>query len=43
MNDDLDSKKKAVALKYDSDVSDAPKVVGKGRGIIAEEIISIAK
>ncbi|WP_208975225.1 EscU/YscU/HrcU family type III secretion system export apparatus switch protein [Proteiniborus ethanoligenes] len=32
-------KKMAVALQYDSDIKDAPFVVAKGKGIIADNII----
>jgi flagellar biosynthesis protein len=39
----LDKTPKAVALKYDREKSNAPKVVAKGRGEIAEKIIEIAK
>lgn len=34
--------KKAVALRYDSKRENAPKVVGKGKGKIAENIIKLA-
>jgi len=34
---------KAVALKYDREKGNAPKVMAKGRGEIAEKIIEIAK
>lgn len=34
---------KAVALKYDRKKDDAPKVVAKGKGKIAEKIIELAK
>ena len=34
---------KAIALKYDKKENGAPKVIGKGKGIIAEQIIAIAK
>ena len=34
---------KAVALKYDQEKDNAPRVVAKGRGEIAEKIIAIAK
>ncbi len=34
---------KAVALKYQSDEENAPKVIAKGRGKVAEKIIEIAK
>jgi len=36
-------KKKAVALKYETQKDTAPKVVAKGEGKIAEKIIQIAK
>jgi flagellar biosynthesis protein len=36
-------KKKAVALKYDPDKQDAPKVVAKGRGYVAENIMAAAQ
>lgn len=39
----FDSNPKAIALKYDTDKDTAPKVIGKGKGIIAEEIITLAK
>lgn len=35
--------KKATALRYDIEKDKAPKVVAKGRGIIAEKIIEKAK
>jgi flagellar biosynthesis protein len=35
--------KKAVALKYDKKISDTPTVLAKGRGFIADQIVSIAK
>ena len=34
---------KAVALKYDRDKDQAPRVVATGRGFIAERIIELAK
>ena len=36
-------KQKAVSLKYDAEVSAAPKVTAKGEGFTAENIIKIAK
>ena len=39
----MDEIKKAIALKYDREKDDAPKVVGKGKGTIAEKIIQTAK
>jgi flagellar biosynthesis protein len=35
--------KKAVALKYDKQKDDAPRVVAKGQGQVAENIIELAK
>ncbi|WP_078547160.1 EscU/YscU/HrcU family type III secretion system export apparatus switch protein [Litchfieldia alkalitelluris] len=35
--------KKAVALKYQPEIDDAPQIVGKGKGIVAENIINAAK
>ena len=34
---------KAVALKYDRQKDRAPRVIAKGRGVIAEKIIEIAR
>lgn len=39
----MDYRKKAVALKYDKDKDNAPKLVAKGKDYIAERIIEIAK
>jgi flagellar biosynthesis protein len=33
---------KAVALRYDPKQDEAPKIVGKGRGLIAEKILALA-
>ena len=38
----MDYPKKAVALKYDKDKDNAPKLVAKGKDSIAEKIIEIA-
>ncbi len=35
--------KKAAALKYSADSDQAPKVVAKGRGLIADKIIELAR
>lgn len=35
--------KKAVAISYDAEVDDAPKIIAKGEGLVAEKIIAIAK
>ncbi len=39
----MSEKKKAVALKYERGKDNAPKVIAKGKGKIAEKIIQIAK
>ena len=39
----MDKRKKAVALKYNRGKDNAPKVVAKGKGIIAEKIIETAR
>lgn len=33
----------AIAVKYNHDLDSAPKVIEKGQGLIAEEIVKIAK
>lgn len=35
--------KQAVALKYDQEKGTAPKVIAKGKGLIAEQIIALAE
>ena len=35
--------KKAVALKYDKERDRAPKLLAKGKGVVAEKIVEIAK
>ncbi|WP_151670331.1 EscU/YscU/HrcU family type III secretion system export apparatus switch protein [Nitrincola schmidtii] len=42
VKDDV-SKKQAVALKYDQEKGTAPKVIAKGKGLIAEQIIALAE
>ncbi|PIC68785.1 hypothetical protein CSV71_07320 [Sporosarcina sp. P21c] len=37
------TRKEAVALSYDPEVSDAPKVIAKGKGQIAENILQRAQ
>jgi flagellar biosynthesis protein len=39
----MDKAKKVTALRYDHEKDSAPKVVAKGRGIIAEKILEKAK
>ncbi|WP_138493994.1 EscU/YscU/HrcU family type III secretion system export apparatus switch protein [Paenibacillus pinistramenti] len=41
--DDSPFRKKAVALKYDPAVSDAPVVAAKGRGYLAQQILDKAE
>jgi len=41
--DDVEQLKKAVALRYDRENDNAPKVVAKGQGVIAESIMSTAQ
>ncbi|MFW8601111.1 EscU/YscU/HrcU family type III secretion system export apparatus switch protein [Desulfobacterota bacterium M19] len=36
-------KNKAVALRYDKESNQAPAVIGKGEGLIAERIIALAR
>ena len=38
-----DTRKKAAALRYDAKKESAPKVVAKGKGKIAEQIIQVAR
>lgn len=35
--------KKAIALKYETSLQDAPQVVAKGKGVVAQKIIGIAE
>ena len=39
----MDKEQKAIALKYEKDEDNAPKILTKGRGLLAEKIIEIAK
>lgn len=38
-----EARKKAVALRYDAERAAAPIIVGKGRGLVAERIIALAR
>ncbi len=38
-----EKRKEAVAIKYEPQEDKAPKVIAKGKGIVAEKIIEIAK
>ena len=42
MNDDTKQRALAVALHYENGSSDAPRVVAKGRGHLAERIVAMA-
>ena len=35
--------KKAVALRYDPDQEQSPRVIGKGLGLVAEQILELAR
>ncbi len=37
------NKQAAVALHYDKDLDNAPKIVAKGKGVLAEKIIELAR
>ncbi len=39
----MDEIKKAIALKYEREKDNAPKVVAKGKGVVAQRIIEIAE
>ncbi len=39
----MEKKSKAAALTYDKEKDAAPKVVAKGRGLVAEKIVETAK
>ncbi len=41
--DSKNKRKKAIALRYDKERDNAPKVTAKGEGIIAKRIIELAK
>ena len=43
MNDQPKERALAVALQYEKGTRDAPKVVAKGRGLVAEKIIALAE
>jgi len=42
-NEEKENLKKAVALQYEKDSDPAPRVIAKGEGTLAEQIIAIAK
>lgn len=43
MSDQPKERALAVALQYEKGTRDAPKVVAKGRGLVAEKIIALAE
>lgn len=44
MSDEMDrAKKRAVALRYDMEKEGAPKIVAKGKGLVAERILELAR
>ncbi len=43
MKNSHEKRKEAIALKYNTELDTAPKVVAKGKGVIADEILSKAK
>lgn len=43
MKNNLEKRKEAIALKYNTELDSAPKVVAKGKGVIADEILLKAK
>jgi flagellar biosynthesis protein len=38
-----DTRRAAVALQYEAATDDAPKVIAKGRGLVAEKIMALAR
>ncbi len=42
MKEARDPKKRAIAVRYKSDLDPAPKVVAKGQGVLADRILAIA-
>lgn len=43
MSDDPKLRQLAVALQYDKQTDHAPRIVAKGRGLIAEQILALAE
>jgi len=43
MKNNHEKRKEAIALKYNTELDSAPKVVAKGKGVIADEILSKAQ
>lgn len=42
MKEARDPKKRAIAVRYQSDIDPAPKVIAKGQGALADRILAIA-
>lgn len=43
MNEQKEERKQAVAIRYDRETDNAPKVVAKGKGVVAEQIMAVAQ
>lgn len=43
MSEQKEERKQAVAIQYDRETDSAPKVVAKGKGLVAEQIIAVAQ
>jgi len=43
MSDESNPNQLAVALQYDKNTDQAPRIVAKGRGLIAEQILALAQ
>jgi FlhB-like protein len=43
MSDDIKSRALAVALQYEKGSREAPRVVAKGRGLVADRIVELAQ
>lgn len=43
MSPENEQERSAIALKYDPETPGAPRVVAKGRGLIAEQILALAE
>lgn len=42
-HDDKETRRKAVALRYDAQSDGAPRVVAKGEGLLADRILEVAR
>ncbi len=43
MSDDIKARALAVALQYEKGTREAPRVVAKGRGLVADRIVELAR